>query len=242
MGVAGSPFFSHEQDRAVFSDDSLEMDGKDVIEVNGRIEGPQLCLSVLERLLPALGWDLACFLMGSLFVIEGDELIEDLLSFGAVRDFVFFTEKGKAPLEVVKDFFDLSFGLGLAFPRVDHADVELLEGPSELDLSFIFPELISDMNALMKDETEDGMIVQVVGQGQAVSDQGLSDDLKVLEGGFMGNDPGPDEGSAMIILGEDEIVFFSGPGEPQMARGVVLKEGAGAGGFKAGIDLPLLLG
>ncbi len=128
------------------------------------------------------------------------------------------------------------------FIGIGNADIELLEGPSELDLSFIFPELISDMNALMKDETEDGMIVQVVGQRQAVSDQGLSDDLKVLEGGFVGNDPGPDEGSAMIILGEDERMFFSGRGEPEMAGGVVLKEGTGAGGLEAGIDLPLLLG
>jgi len=177
------------------------MDREDVIEVDGRIQGPELSLSVLERLLPALGWDLARFLVDALFVIEDDELIEDLLGFGAVRDFVFFTEEGKAPLEVVKEFFDLSFGLGLAFPSIDHADIELLEGPSELDLSFILPELISDMNALMKDETEDGMIIQVVGQRQAVSDQGLSDDLKVLEGGFVGNDPGPDDASAMIILG-----------------------------------------
>ncbi len=58
----------------------------------------------------------------------------------------------------------------------------------------------------------------------------------------MGNDPGPDDASAMIILGEDEIMFLSGRGEPEMAGGVVLKEGAGAGGFKAGIDLALLLG
>ncbi len=242
MRVAGFPLLSHEQDRAVFSNNSFEVDREDVIEVDGRIQGPELSLFVLESLLPALGGDLARFLVEALFVIEDDELIEDLLGFGAVRDFVFFTEEGEAPLKVVEDFFDLSFGLGLAFPGVDHADIELLEGSSELDLSFIFPELISDMNALMKDETEDGMIVQVVGQRQAVSDQGLSDDLKVFEGGFVGNDPGPDEGSAMIILGEDEIMFFSGGGEPEMVGGVVLKEGAGAGGLEAGIDLPLLLG
>ncbi len=148
------------------------MDREDIIEVDGRIQGPEVSLSVLESLLPALGWDLAGFLVDALFVIEDDELIEDLLGFGAVRDFVFFTEEGKAPLKVVEGFFDLSFGLGLAFPSIDHADIELLEGASELDLTFIFPELISDMNALMKDETEDGMIVQVVGQRQAMSDQG----------------------------------------------------------------------
>ena len=34
-----------------------------------------------------------------------------------------------------------------------------------------------------------------------MGDEGLSDDLKVLEGGFVGNDPGPDDASAMIILG-----------------------------------------
>jgi len=37
-------------------------------------------------------------------------------------------------------------------------------------------------------------------------------------------------------------MFFSGGGEPEMVGGVVLKEGAGAGGLEAGIDLSLLLG
>jgi hypothetical protein len=195
----------------------------------------------LDSVLPALGWDLAGFFMDPLFVIEGDELVEELLGFGAVCDLVFFTEKGKASLKVVKDFFDLSFGLGLAFPGIDHADIEVLEGTSELDFSFIFTKLISDMNALMKDETEDRVIVQVVSQREAVGDEGLPDDLKVLEGGLVANDPGPDDGSAMIILGQDEIVFGSGRGEPEMVGGVVLKEGAWAGGLEAGIDLPLFV-
>jgi len=201
LGVAGPPFLSHELDGTVLSNDSLEVNGKDVIEVDGRIQGPQLYLSALESLLPALGWDLARFLMDSLVVIEGDELVEDLLGFRAVRDLVFFAEKGKAPLEVVKDFFDFSFGLGLAFPGIDHADIELLEGPSELDFAFIFTELISDMNALMKDETKDRVIVQVVSERQAVGEEGLPDGLKMLEGGFDGDDSGPDDASAMIIFG-----------------------------------------
>ena len=37
-------------------------------------------------------------------------------------------------------------------------------------------------------------------------------------------------------------MFFSGGGEPEMVGGVVLKEGAWAGGLEAGIDLSLLLG
>lgn len=158
-----------------------------------------------------------------MFVIIGYELIEDLLSFPAVLDLVFFTKKWDTPLKVVKEFFDLFFGLGLAFPSIHHFNIQRLEEASELDFRFVLPQFVLDMNPLVKDESKDGIIIQVVGQREAVSKKGVPDELKVLEGGLDRDDLGPDDLSAIVIFGQDEVVFDPRVWKPKMVRRVVLE-------------------
>ena len=77
--TSGRPFLSHEHNGAVFSCLSLQMNGKDLLEVHRGLHRPEFSFSLLYRLLPSLGRDLFGFFMNSQFIVVANEFIEDPL-------------------------------------------------------------------------------------------------------------------------------------------------------------------
>ena len=67
------------------------------------------------------------------------------------------------------------------------------------------------------------MVVGVISDGSSIDVNGLPDDAKMVEGGVMRNEPGPDHFARVVIDGEDENIGSVGGRHPEMRTGVVLK-------------------
>ena len=195
----------------------------------------------MDGLLPSLHGNLLCLVVNPLVIVVANQIIQYLLGFRSLLDFVFFTEIGKSPLKVIKGLLYLSLGLSLPFPRIDHPDAEATEGLPKLALPLILTKLVSHMNPLMENKPKDGVIIQIIGQRNPLSSDSQPHCLKILKGGLSPYDPCPNDPSGVVIFGENKIVFLFCPWKPEMMGGVMLKQGPRTRSLKPRRDLPFLL-
>ena len=179
---------------------------------------------------------LAEFAMDFVLVGVGQERVEELVGPGQFDDVVGGQEWDEPFLPVVVAAFDFAFGLwGWGIEELDAVEVE---GRAELGEGV---EVVS---------IEEGMVVHVQRQGQAVSLKSAGQEVEVSEQGFGGVETCASVEAGGVVEDFQQDLLVGAAGQPGVWRGVVLPERAVvaglpafdgfAGGFVAGVGGELM--
>jgi len=149
----------------------------------------------------------------------GDELVEQVVGADQFDDVVGGEEGDEAFLPVVVAAFNFTFGLrggGVAQLHAVEAEglAELGEGVGVVGV-------------------EEGVVVDVEGQGQAVSLKDAGEEVEVGQEGFAGVEAGAGVEASGVVEDVQEDLFVGGAGEPGVRAGIVLPEGAVVAGLPA---------
>ena len=215
---------------------SLIMQRKHQVQVDGR-EQTQIALSDLKRRPPAIERDLARLFVNPLLVVELDFLLEDRLGVLKRPDTMPFAEIRDTPLEIVEPFLDLLLGLRRVFFRIEKAYILAPQGPFKLNLSFIDPDGIPNVDAMILDETDNLVQVDIVSQGAPVALDRLSGGRQV---DIIFNQLTGDEQSRVLVFGQDHVLEPAQRQHPTVLGGVMLEKITRPRRFKADKDLFLL--
>jgi hypothetical protein len=160
-----------------------------------------------------------------------EELIEQVVGAGEFDDEVGRQERDQSFLPVIVAALDLAFGLGRG--GVAEFDAVEVEGLSELGESLGIVGV------------EEGVVVHIEGQGQAVSLKDAGEEVEVGQQGFCGVEACAGVQAGGIIEDVEEDLFVGATGQPGVGCGVVLPECAVitglpafdgfGGGFVAGV-------
>jgi hypothetical protein len=162
---------------------------------------------------------LAQFAVEFMLVGVRQELIEQLIGAGDLDDAVGRQEWDQAFLPVVVAAFDLAFGLGRG--RVEQFDAVEVEGLAELG------------EGLGVVGVEEGVVVHVERQGQAVVLEDAGKEVEVGQQGFGGIEAGAGVEAGGVVEDVEENLFVGAAGQESVGCGVVLPEGAVVAGLPA---------
>jgi hypothetical protein len=144
-------------------------------------------------------------------VVSMDFLPENLLGRFNIRDIFSDTGSNQVVLEPTVRSFDLAFSLGRK--SVCDFDVTVLQHLFPLRGGLIGQEVVFSPEGVSSlDKSEDGMRIDIVGEGEAIAkDEGL-ESLDVSPAGLFLDQGSIKEEPTMIIQGGDEIPFLLGGG------------------------------
>jgi len=83
------------------------------------------------------------------------------------------------------------------------------------------------MNPSVKNKPEDGMVIKIVSQRNPIAADRLPHRLKMLKGRLSFDHPRPHYLPRVVIFGQNQILFLLPMGNPEMIRGVMLKQRPG---------------
>ena len=155
------------------------------------------------------------------FMLVGvrQELVEQAVGAFQFQDAVGGQERGQALLPVVVAAFDLAFGLGRGGVAQGHA-VEAERGPQ-------LGEGVGGVGV------EEGMVVHVERQGQAVGLENAGQEVQMGQERFAGVETGAGVVAGGVVQKVEQALFGRGAGEEGVRGGVVLPEGALIAGLPA---------
>jgi len=162
-------------------------------------------------------------------VISMDFLPKDLLGRVDVGDIFSDTDSDQAVLEPAIGTFHFPFGLRRQ--GIGDFDITIIQDLLPLRSSLIGQEVVLSPEGVPPlNKSKDGMGVDIIGVGESVSkDDGLKGE-DMSPGGFLFDESGIKDESAIIIQGSNEVPLFLGCGCPEMIRGVVLDQLSGVTG------------
>jgi len=179
---------------------------------------------------------LAEFAVDFMLVGVGDELVEQMVRPDQFHDVVSGQEGNESFLPVVVTAFDFAFGLGRW--GVEQLDAVEVEGRAELG------EGVGVVGV------EEGVVVHIKGQGQAVGLEDAGKEVEVGQEGFAGVEAGAGVETGGVVEDFQQDLFVGTAGQPGVRGGIVLPEGpviAGlpafdgfGGGFVAGVGGELM--
>jgi len=162
---------------------------------------------------------LAEFAVDFVLVGVGDELVEQMVRPDQFNDVVGGQERDKAFLPVVVPAFDFTFGLrGWGIEELDVVEVERR------------PQLGEGVGVV---GVEEGVVVHIQGQGQAVGLEDAGKEVEVGQEGFAGVKPCAGVEACGVVEDFQEDLFVGTAGQPGMWGGVVLPERAVVAGLPA---------
>ena len=157
-----------------------------------------------------LVWSLAQFAMDFMLVGVGQELVEQLVGSGEFGNAVGGQERDKAFLPVVVTAFDFAFGLwGGSVTELDAVEVQ---GRAELGKGV---RVVS---------VEEGVVVHIEGQREAVRLKGAGEEVEVGQQGFSGVEACAGVEARGIVEDFQEDLFIRTARQPGVRRGVILPE------------------
>ena len=161
----------------------------------------------------------AQFTVDLMLVGVGEKLVEQLVGPGQFHDLIGGQERDETFLPVVVAAFD--FALGLGRWGIEQLDAVEVEGRAELG------EGVGVVGV------EEGVVVHIEGQRQAVGLKGAGEEIVVSEKGFARVEAcaGVETGGVVEDFEEDLLVGHAG--QPGVGRGVILPEGAVITGLPA---------
>ena len=142
----------------------------------------------------------------------GQQLCEQLVGAGQFEDLIGGQEGRQAFLPVVVATFDFAFGLGCW--GVTEIDAVEVQGG---------PQLGEGVGVV---GVEEGVVVHVEGQGQAVGLEDRGQEVEVGQQGFFGVEASAGIEAGGVIQQVEQDLFVLGVGQPSMGAGIVLPEGA----------------
>ena len=176
------------------------------------------------------------FTMDFVLVGVGHELVEQLVGPGEFDDLVGGQEGDEAFLPVVMAAFD--FALGLRGWGIEQLDAVEVEGGAELG------EGVGVVGV------EEGMVVHIKGQGQAVGLKDAGKEIEVGQEGFTEVEACAGVEAGGVIKNVQQGLLVGAAGQPGVRAGVILPEGAEVaglpafdrfwGGFVAGVGSELM--
>lgn len=172
-----------------------------------------------QRLLPCGLRSHPQFAVDFVFVGVGQELVEQVIGSFQFEDFIGGQEGREAFLPVVVAAFDFAFGLGGGGVAQGDA-VEVERGP----------ELGVGVGGVGEEE---GVVVHVEDQGQAVGLKGAGEEVEVGQEGFAFVEAGPGVVARGVVEEIQQSLFGWVAGEPSVGAGVVLPEGPEVAGLPA---------
>jgi len=172
-----------------------------------------------EGLLLGLERGLAEFAVDFMLVGVGHELIEQVIGADQFDDVVGGEEGDEAFLPVVVAAFDFAFGLRRW--GIEQVDAVEVEGLAELG------EGVGVVGV------EEGVVVHVEGQGQAVGLEDAGEEVEVGQEGFAGVEARAGVETGGIVEDVQQDLFVGAAGQPGVRAGVVLPESAVVAGLPA---------
>ena len=151
------------------------------------------------------------FAVEFVLVDVGQELVEQAVGRDEFTDAVGGEERGEAFLPVVVAAFDFTFGLGCWGGA--EGDAVAVEGGAELG------EGVGSVGE------EEGVVVHVEGQGQAVGLEGAGEEVEVGQEGLAFIESGTDVVAGGVVQEVEPDLFLAGAREEGVRGGVVLPEG-----------------
>jgi hypothetical protein len=178
---------------------------------DGTFFGEGLLLG-LERCLPDFAVDF-------MLVGVGHELVEEVVVPDQFHDVVGGQEGDKAFLPVVMTAFDFAFGLGRW-------------GVAELDALKVerCPKLGESVGVV---GVEEGVVVHIKGQGQAVGLEAAGEKIEMGQEGFPGVKPCAGVEAGGVVEDFQQDLFVGTVGQPSVRGGIVLPEGTVIAGLPA---------
>ena len=149
----------------------------------------------------------------------GQELVQEAVGAFQFEDAVGGQQWGEAFLPVVVPAFDFAFGLGCG--GVAQRDAVEVKGRAQLS------EGVGVVGV------EEGVVVHVEGQWEAVGLEGTGQEVQVGQEGFAGVEPCAGVVAGGIIEEVEQNLLVSGVGEEGVRCGVILPEGAVIAGLPA---------
>ena len=172
-----------------------------------------------EGLLVGLVWRLAQFAMDFMLVGVGQELAEQLVGPGEFDNAVGRQERDEAFLPVVVSAFDFAFGLwGGGVAELDAVEVQ---GRAQLG------------EGVRVVGVEEGVVVHIEGQREAVRLQGAGEEVEVGEQGFGGVEARAGVEAGGVVEDFQEDLFGGATRQEGVGCGVVLPEGTVVPGLPA---------
>jgi len=162
---------------------------------------------------------LAEFAVDFVLVGVGDELVEQLVGPDQFHDVVGGQERDKAFLPVVMPAFDFTFGLGRR--RIKELDTVEVEGR---------PKLGEGVGVV---GVEEGVVVHIQGQGQAVGLEDAGEKIEMGQEGFAGVKPCAGVEAGGVVEDFQQDLFVGTVGQPSVRGGIVLPEGTVIAGLPA---------
>jgi len=172
-----------------------------------------------EGLLVRLTWGLAEFAVDFMLVGVGDELVEQVVGPDQFADLVGGQEGYETFLPVVVPPLDFAFGLRRR--GVEELDAVEVEGLAQAG------EGVGDVGV------EEGVVVHVEGQGQAVGLEDAGQEVEVSQEGFARVEACAGVEAGGVVENVQEDLFVVVVGQPGVGAGVVLPEGAVVAGLPA---------
>jgi hypothetical protein len=148
-----------------------------------------------------------------------DELIEQMIGTHQLDNAFGGQEWHQAFLPVVMAAFDFAFGLGRG--RVEQFDPVEVESLAELG------------EGIWVVGVEEGVVVHIERQGQAVDLEDAGKEVEVGQQGFGGIEAGAGVEAGGVVEDVQEDLFVGAPRQPGMGRGVILPKGAVVAGLPA---------
>jgi hypothetical protein len=162
---------------------------------------------------------LAEFAVDFVLVGVGDELVEQMVRPDQFNDAVSGQEGDEAFLPVVVTAFDFAFGLGRW--GVEQLDAVEVEGCAELG------EGVGVVGV------EEGVVVHIKGQGQAVGLEDAGKEVEVGQEGFAGVEACAGVETGGVVEDFQQDLFVGTAGQPGVRGGIVLPEGPVIAGLPA---------
>jgi len=162
---------------------------------------------------------LAEFAVDFVLVGVGHELVEQLVGPDQFHDVVGGQEGDKAFLPVVMTAFDFTFGLGRwGVEELDAVKVERC------------PKLGESVGVV---GVEEGVVVHIKGQGQAVGLEDAGEKIEMGQQGFAGVKPCAGVEAGGVVEDFQQDLFVGTVGQPSVRGGIVLPEGTVIAGLPA---------
>jgi len=181
--------------------------------------GAQNGMLLGKRLLVSGEWGGAQFAVDFVLVGVGEELVQELVGTSEIADLIGGEYRREAFLPVVMAAFDFAFGLGSW--GIEQFNAIEVEGLAELG------EGVGIMGV------EEGMEVDIEGQGQAMDLEDAGEEIEVGEEGFAVIETSAGVEAGGVVEDVEESLFVVGAGQPGVRAGVVLPKGTAVTGLPA---------
>jgi len=164
-----------------------------------------------QRLVPSGLGCRAQFAVDFVSVGVRSQLVEQVIGTVELMDLVGGQQGREAFLPVVVAAFDFAFGLGRGGVAQGHA--VKVEGSAELG------EGVGGVGE------EEGVVIDVEGQGQAVGDKGAGQKVQMGQEGFAFVEAGSGVDAGGVVEQVEQALFVGGAGQEGVRSGVILPEG-----------------